>query len=120
MENRARAARGSYRWERFDDKALLRMRFRDLALKLADSPVYADVLRLGADLERRGIRFKPHAWFSTDWFSPDGVPGIAVPFFLGHPRLTRLERRMLGEAEGSNQRWRQRLLRHELGHAVDT
>ena len=27
---------------------------------------------------------------------------------------------MLGEAEGSNRRWRQRLLRHELGHAVDT
>jgi hypothetical protein len=48
------------------------------------------------------------------------VPGIAVPFFLGHPRLLRLERRMLGEAEGSSRRWRQRLFRHELGHAVDT
>jgi hypothetical protein len=27
---------------------------------------------------------------------------------------------MLGEAEGGNRRWRQRILRHELGHAVDT
>jgi hypothetical protein len=109
-----------YRWERLDDAALLRVRFRDLGLKVCASPVHADVLRLGTELERRGIRFKPHVWFSTDWFSPDGVPGIAVPFFLGHPRLLRLERRMLGEAEGSSRRWRQRLFRHELGHAVDT
>jgi hypothetical protein len=82
--------------------------------------VHADVLRLDTELARRGIRFKPHYWFSTEWFSPDGVPGIAMPFFLGHPRLTRLERRMMGEAEGSNRPWRLRLLRHELGHAVDT
>ncbi len=27
---------------------------------------------------------------------------------------------MMGEAEGGNRRWRLRLLRHELGHAVDT
>jgi hypothetical protein len=113
-------ARIRHRWERLDDAALLRLRFRDLGLKFADSPVHADALRIGEALERRGIRFKPHFWFSTDWFSPDGVPGIAVPFFLGHPRLLRLERRMMGEAEGSNRRWRLRLLRHELGHAVDT
>ena len=110
----------SYRWERFDDAALLRLRFSDLGLRISGSPVHAEALRLGEQLERRGIRFKPHLWFSTDWFSPDGVPGIAVPFFLGHPRLLRLERRMLGEAEGSNRRWRLRILRHELGHAVDT
>jgi hypothetical protein len=120
MASRARAARASYRWERLDDAALLRVRFRDLGLELSRSPVHADVLRLGTEVERRGIRFKPHVWFSTDWFSPDGVPGIAMPFFLGHPRLLRLERRMMGEAEGSNRRWRLRLLRHELGHAVDT
>jgi hypothetical protein len=120
MSSRARAGRVAYRWERFDDAALLRVRFRDLGLKLPGTPVHDDVLRVGAELERRHIRFKPHVWFSTDWFSPDGVPGIAVPFFLGHPRLVRLERRVLGEAEGSNRQWRLRLLRHELGHAVDT
>jgi hypothetical protein len=120
MSAGARAARVAHRWERFDDAALLRLRFRDLGLKISGSPVHADALRLGEQLERRGIGFKPHFWFSTDWFSPDGVPGIAVPFFLGHPRLLRLERRMMGEAEGSNRRWRLRLLRHELGHAIDT
>ena len=120
LSARARKPRPSYRWERFDDDALLRLRFRDLGLEIADSPVGADAQRLVVELARRGIRFKPHFWFSTEWFSPDGVPGVAVPFFLGHPRLVRLERRMMGEAEGGNRRWRLRLLRHELGHAVDT
>ena len=120
MSAGARKARPAYRWERFDDDALLRLRFRDLGLKFASCPIHADAQRLVAELERRGIRFKPHIWFSTEWFSPDGVPGVAVPFFLGHPRLLRLERRMMGEAEGGNRRWRLRLLRHELGHALDT
>ncbi len=110
----------SYRWERFDDAALLRLRFRDLGLKIPGSPVHADTLALVERLERRGLRFKPHFWFSTEWFSPDGIPGIAVPFFLGSPRLLRLERRMMGEAEGGNRRWRRRILRHEAGHAIDT
>jgi hypothetical protein len=120
MGSRARATRGATRWERLDDDALLRVRFRDLKLEIAGSPVYADAERLGTELTRRGIRFEPHCWFSTEWFSPDGVPGIAIPFFLAHPRLLQLERRMMGEAEGSNRRWRMRLLRHELGHAIDT
>jgi hypothetical protein len=32
----------------------------------------------------------------------------------------RLERRMIGEAEGGSRFWRQRILRHEAGHALDT
>ena len=116
MKTRAPAAT----WARLDDAALLRLRFRDLGLEIRQSDVHADTVKVGDELERRGIRFRPHFWFSTDWFSPDGVPGIAVPFFLAHPRLLRLEHRMTGEAEGGNRRWRLRLLRHELGHAVDT
>jgi hypothetical protein len=109
-----------YPWERYDDDEVLGLRFRDLKLRIADSPLHAETEALRALLARRGLLFKPHFWFSTDWFSPDGVPGIAVPFYLGHPRLLRLERRMMGEAEGSHRRWRQRILRHEAGHAVDT
>lgn len=120
MSARARKTRAGYRWERLDDDALLRLRFRDLRLSIARSPIYADIERLAAQLEQRGLRFAPHFWFSTEWFSPDGIPGVAIPFYLAHPRLLRLERRMMGEAEGGNRRWRLRLLRHEIGHAVDT
>ena len=50
---------------------------------------------------------------------PDGVPGIAIPFYLAHPRLMRLERR-LREVEGGNDKWLIAILRHETGHAIDT
>jgi hypothetical protein len=117
---RAALAVGPHRWEDWDDAALLRLRFRDLRLRVADSVFWPEVELLYAELERRGIRFRPHVWLSDEWFSPDGVPGIAVPFFVAHPRLRRLERHMMGEVEGSNRKWRLRILRHEAGHALDT
>jgi len=107
-------------WQELDDESLLRLRFRDLKLRLEHSLIEPDVESLHAELERRGIRFKPHVWLSTEWFSPDSVPGIAAPFFAAHPRLRRLERSNMGEVEGGNRKWRQRLLRHEAGHAIDT
>jgi hypothetical protein len=48
------------------------------------------------------------------------VPGIAIPFYLAHPRLMRLERRFMHEVEGGNDKWLMRILRHETGHAIDT
>jgi hypothetical protein len=62
---------------------------------------------------RKGILFRPHVWLSEEWFSPDGIPGIAVPFYLAHPRLQRLERRFMHEVEGGNDKWLMRILRHE-------
>ncbi|MGW8368485.1 MAG: putative zinc-binding metallopeptidase [Gammaproteobacteria bacterium] len=108
------------RWVHLDDAELLGLRFSDLGIRIRSSRVWADIEQLYETLERRGIRFKPHVWPSTDWFSPDGIPGIAVPFFVAHPRLERLERSIKGEAEGGTRRWRQRILRHEAGHAIDT
>jgi hypothetical protein len=95
------------------------MRFCDLRLSIERSPLARHVRRLYADLERRGLTLRPHVWLSEEWFSPDGVPGIAVPFYLAHPRLERLERRIMREAEGGNTRLLLRILRHEAGHALD-
>lgn len=108
-----------YRWTDYDDEALLNLRFKSLGLTLKGSPLWHDVLRLYDDLERRGVRFRPHVWLSTEWFSPDGIPGFAIPFYLAHPRLRQLERRMMGEVEGGARKWRLRILRHETGHAID-
>jgi hypothetical protein len=108
-----------YRWADYDDEALLCLRFKSLGLTLKSSPLWLDVERLYAELERRGLRFRPHVWLSTEWFSPDGIPGFAIPFYLAHPRLRRLERRMMGEVEGGARKWRLRILRHETGHAID-
>ncbi|HUF74119.1 MAG TPA: putative zinc-binding metallopeptidase [Gammaproteobacteria bacterium] len=123
MPGSARASRHKSRierWSGLSDAELLEWRFRDLGLKASNSALAPDIDHLYATLERRGIRFRPHVWLSTDWFSPDGIPGIAVPFFAVHPRLAQLERKMRGEAEGGSRRWRRRILRHEAGHALDT
>ena len=106
-------------WVRLSDEALLGLRFCDLELSVERSPLARHVRRLYADLARRGLRVRPHVWLSEEWFSPDGVPGIAMPFYLAHPRLEQLERRIMGEAEGGNSRLLMRILRHEAGHALD-
>jgi hypothetical protein len=112
--------RAEQAWERLSDEQLLKLRLCDLHLNLKSSRLRAPLERLYGELAARGIRFRPHVWFAEEWFSPDGVPGFAVPFYLAHPRLTRLEKRFTHEAEGSNQNWLMRILRHETGHALDS
>jgi len=117
---RAAPRRREPAWARLDDEALLDKRFCDLRLGLSGTWLEDAVLRLYGELAAKGIRFRPHCWLSEEWFSPDGVPGIAIPFYLAHPRLMRLERRFMREVEGGNDKWLMRILRHETGHAIDT
>jgi hypothetical protein len=106
-------------WTRLSDEALLSLRFCDLKLTLERRPLRRALRRLNEELGARGLAFEPHVWLSEEWFSPDGVPGLAVPFYMAHPRLQRLERRFMGEVEGGNANWLTRILRHEIGHALD-
>jgi hypothetical protein len=115
-----RPATRRHAWTRLPDEELLKLRFRDLRLKLRGSALERRLRRLYTELEKRGIHFKPHMWLAEEWFSPDGVPGIAVPFYLAHPRLEKLERQMMRQVEGGNVNWLMRILRHEAGHAVDS
>jgi len=89
--------RVSYRfpWYRLADEHLLDLRICDLALKIKGSFLEPHIKRLYSELNDRGIRFKPHVWLSEEWFSPDGVPGIAIPFYLAHSRLMKLERKQM-------------------------
>jgi len=112
--------RRSRDWAALPDEELLDVRFRDLGLRLEGSPIEARIERLKAELERQGVRFRPHFWISTDWFSPDGVPGVAVPFYVAHPRLKRLERNQMLDVEGGTEEWCMKLLRHETAHALDS
>ena len=107
-------------WTRLSDTELLQVSFSDLGLKLRGTGLEKRLNRVHDELARRGLRFRPHMWLAEEWFSPDGVPGVAVPFYLAHPRLIRLERRMMRQVEGGNQKWMMRILRHEVGHAIDT
>lgn len=107
-------------WTHLDDEDLLDVRMCDLKLQIPGSAMESRITRLYDELGARGLSFRPHCWVSDEWFSPDGVPGIAVPFYLMHPRLARLEGRQMLEVEGVSPESCMKILRHEAGHAIDT
>jgi hypothetical protein len=108
-----------HRWEKLTDSQLLDVRLRDLGVRIEGTWIEEAVDELHEELARRELRFRPHAWLSYDWFVPDKVPGIAVPFYLAHPRLMKLERKYMLEVEGGTRPELMKILRHECGHAVD-
>jgi hypothetical protein len=100
------------------DEEILNLRMCDLGVKIRGTWLEQCIDKLCAELDRRNIRFCPHFWLSHDWFSPEDVPGIAIPFYLAHPRLMRLERRQMLEVEGGSRKDCMKILRHECGHAI--
>jgi len=104
---------------RLTDEQLLDLRFCDLPLRIEGTHLQQRIDQLYEELNERGLRFKPHIWLSQEWFTPDNVPGFAIPFFLAHPRLARLERKQMLEVEGGSKRECLRIMRHEAGHAID-
>lgn len=96
----------------------MRIRLRDLGVTIERTWVGDCVNELYDELKVRDIRLKPHIWVSDEWFSPGGVSGFAVPFYLLHPRLMRLERSQLIEIEGGTHHECMKILRHECGHAI--
>jgi Putative zinc-binding metallo-peptidase len=101
------------------DEALLAVRLCDLPIELGHTLMARRVSRLYRELAARSIVARPHVWLSEEFFTPDRVPGFAVPFYLAHPRLMRLERAQMLECEGAAEAECRRILRHEAGHALD-
>ncbi len=106
-------------WASWPDEKLLDLRFCDLDLEIAGSALETRIDQLARELEELGLHFRPFYWISSEWFTPDGVPGCAAPFYLIHPRLAQLERNQVREVEGGTAEWCMKILRHEAGHAVD-
>ncbi len=106
-------------WASWPDRKLLDLRFCDLDLSIRGSALETRIRQVQRELKEAGFQFKPFFWISTEWFTPDGVPGCAAPFFLIHPRLAELEQSQVREVEGGTAEWCMRILRHETGHAID-
>ena len=106
-------------WAEWTDEQLLDLRMCDLDLRLEGTFYQEPIAQLARELEACRLTFRPHFWISDEWFTPDGVPGIAVPFYLAHPRLAKLEASQMLEVEGGTRDWCMRILRHEAGHAIE-
>ena len=101
------------------DDELLRMRICDLKLKIQGSELESRIEKFYAELAAKNISLKPICYLGDEWFCPEGSATIAIPFYLAHPRLKRLEEKMMMEVEGGTEAWCMRLLRHEMGHVLN-
>jgi len=118
-KTRRRSKAGDPWWLDLDTKELLDVRLCDLELQIEGSVLGERIDSLYDELERKHLGYRPYVWLSDDWFTPEGSSGFAVPFYLAHPRLVRLEHGQMFEAEGSTKVQCMRLLRHETAHAID-
>src|SRR5437588_8021741 len=107
-----------FAWASLPHDKLLQLRFKDLKVRVKGTWLEGCMHDLYGELARRGIRIRPHAWISNEWFSPSDTPGLAIPFYLAHPRLMRLERKMIIDVEGGTVSECMRILRHEAGHVM--
>ena len=107
-----------FAWASLPDEQLLQLRLRDLKVKVEGTWLEDCLKALHEELKERDLRVRPHAWISSEWFSPDSTPGIAFPFFLAHPRLMQLEKKKIFDVEGGTWSECMGILRHEAGHVV--
>ena len=105
-------------WHEHSDEQLLDVRLSDLKLSI-EGTLAARIEQLRGELAARELGFPLHFYLSNEWFTPDGATAIAIPFYLAHPRLERLEETQMFEVEGGEHEWCMRILRHEAGHAID-
>ena len=66
-------------WTALPDEQLLEVRLCDLGVTLEGTEVEQRIAQVNRELEARGLIFRPHYWLSDEWFTPDDVPGIAIP-----------------------------------------
>jgi hypothetical protein len=105
-------------WATLPDDELLNLRMCDLPIRIEDMLAErTDQLREELDAAR--LRAPAHFYLSDEWFTPDGATSIAIPFYMAHPRLAKLEESQMLEVEGGEHEWCMRILRHEAGHAID-
>ena len=80
---------------RLSTSALLNLRFCDLPIGLQGTTVEERAQRVFQQVAKRGIEVRPSIWLSEEWFNPNGISGFAIPFYLAHPRLIKLERHLM-------------------------
>jgi hypothetical protein len=107
--------------QRLSQKSLLATRICDLDICLKKHrKIQKQITTVCYELRLKGFtQFKPSFYLGDEWFSPEGICSVSIPFYLAHPKLLKLEKKLNNEAEGETKSWSLRLLRHEIGHCFD-
>jgi hypothetical protein len=109
--------RRKFAWEDMTDEQLLKQRLSSLRVKVNGTWLEDCLGALNEEL-RRG---HPAAATRVDverMVQSGTCAGIAIPFYLAHPRLMKLEKKMMLEVEGGTWSECMAILRHETGHAM--
>lgn len=101
------------------EEETLNLKICELPLKIEDTWLQVCVEELYRELDGNGIGFKPLCYLADEWLAPDQEPLVGIPFFLAHPALMKLEKKMMLDVEGGTKNWCMKLLRHEAGHAIN-
>ena len=112
-------AAAEHPWAALKDEELLALPICKLGVRIEGSELEPRIARLYEELLARGLSIRPECYLGDEWFSPEGVPAIAIPFYLAHPRLKALELHLMMEVEGGTAESCMQLLRHECGHAIE-
>jgi hypothetical protein len=102
-----------------NDADILKLRFKDVALDIKGTEIEGYINQLYSELEAKGLSFRPKIFLGDEWFSPEGMNAISVPFYLANSRMKQLEKTLMLEVEGGTAEWFMKLLRHEAGHCFD-
>ena len=97
---------------------LLGLRLCELPVRIEGTWLEARVAQLHRELKARNILFEPRCYLADEWLTPENEPVVGIPFYLAHPRLIELQKKMMLEAEGETVDACMKLLRHEAGHAL--
>ncbi|MBN1521414.1 MAG: hypothetical protein JW928_02685 [Candidatus Aureabacteria bacterium] len=105
--------------ENIPEEELLSTRICDLPLKVEGSWLEECIKDVYRELDQREIIFKPACYLADEWLTPDGEPVVGIPFYLAHPVLMKIEKKMMLDVEGETKEWCLMLIRHEIGHAIN-
>lgn len=101
------------------DEQILKLRFKNIKLSVSGTDVQTYIEKLYSELAAKGLTFRPQIFLGDEWFSPEGMNAISVPFYLADLRLKDLEKTLMLEVEGEDPVQFMKLLRHEAGHCFD-
>src|SRR5215469_10165405 len=68
-----------------------------LGLRLSELPVRIEGTWLEPRNSSSGIFTRSSCYLADEWLTPENEPVIGVPFYLAHPRLIELQRKMMLE-----------------------
>lgn len=106
-------------WVTAESNKLLKLKINELQ-GLTPTPMLKKALKeVQEEVKKAFPLFNFSFYISDEWFCADSSTSIAIPFYLFCPELFKLEKKVMGETFEKNTSLLKKIIRHEIGHAID-